>query len=151
MLPLTLRQKTDSDDRALEDLFRMNRTPEATWLNPDRPPESLAEQCEGETIILAESAGQVVGFVSVWDPDHFIHHLYVHPDHQGRGVGRALVEEVARRYRGPLSLKCVRANQRALDFYLHTGWTEISTGMSPEGEYVLLERTGTAPSQAPRP
>jgi GNAT superfamily N-acetyltransferase len=154
-----IRTKRDSDTETLEQIFRMNRGSEVIWLNQNRPADTLAEQCEGEMILVAESESQILGFVSVWEPERFIHHLYVHKDHQGRGIGRALVSEVVRRYLGELSLKCVKSNREAMGFYLNTGWREVSTGVGPDGEYALLKHKGTesgrdgriAPATPPTP
>lgn len=121
----------------------MNRDREVTWLSSDRPEDDLEEQSKGETIIVAESGGHILGFVSIWVLENFVHHLYVHLDHQGRGVGRLLLEEAARICPGDLTLKCVKANQRAMTFYRRTGWTEASSGVGPEGDYALFVRTDT--------
>jgi len=139
MKTFELRRRCVSDAQALQHIFSMNRGPEVIWLNKSQPPDRLSEQSEGEMIIVAESHGQVLGFVSVWVPEKFIHHLYVHKAHQGKGLGRALVNEVADLYPGELSLKCVTSNQKAMGFYLHTGWREVSIGEGPDGEYALLK------------
>ena len=138
MSTIIIRGKRDSDLDALEAIFRMNRGPEIGWLNPERPDDCLAEQSEGEAVLLAEDGDQVIGFVSIWEPEHFIHHLYVHTDHQRRGVGGMLVRAVAERCPGDLTLKCVNANLQAMDFYRKTGWTVVSTGIGSDGEYSLL-------------
>lgn len=142
MKHLEIRPKCDPDEPALEEIFRLNRGPDVVWLNPHQPPDSLAAQSEGEMILPASREQQVIGFISVWEPDRFIHHLYVHPDHQGTGIGKALIDAVAQRYPGPLTLKCVAANHAALAFYRHTGWHQISTGTGPDGDYFLLQRPG---------
>ena len=54
----------------------------AAWLPTSvRYEANLAEESRGETILVAENEVQdLVGFVSVWEPESFIHHLYVRPD-----------------------------------------------------------------------
>ena len=81
----------------------------------------------------------------MWEPERFIHHLYVHKDYQGRGIGRALLSEVARRQPGELLLKCVKSNRQAMSFYLSAGWSKASTGVGPDGDYVLLKHKSTEP------
>ena len=41
----------------------------------------------GEEIWVAEAGGQVIGFVTLWRPDPFVHFLLVHPDWRGNGAG----------------------------------------------------------------
>lgn len=112
----------------------------AHWLPPEnREDADLDRDAWGESIWVAcDEANCPVGFVSVWRPDSFVHHLYIHPDWQGRGLGRALLAEVARRVPPPLRLKCVTANTGAAAFYQKLGWVTESTGVSENGEYLLM-------------
>ncbi|HIE89654.1 MAG: GNAT family N-acetyltransferase [bacterium] len=32
----------------------------------------------------------MTGFISIWSPEKFVHHLYVDPKYQGRGVATIL-------------------------------------------------------------
>lgn len=84
----------------------------------------------------------LAGFVSVWEPDYFIHHLYVDRLHHRRGIGRELLRALpgwpATRYR----LKCLCANAPALAFYRASRFTEIGVGAPEDGEYRLLESSG---------
>jgi Acetyltransferase (GNAT) family. len=72
-------------------------------------------------------------------PDRFVQHLFVHLDHQGRGVGDRLLAFARKTYPPTLRLKCVAANRRALDFYLARGWRTLATGRDENGEHLLLE------------
>jgi GNAT superfamily N-acetyltransferase len=132
----------DEKDRvALEALYRDCRA-EADWLPPAaRATADFARDTEGETILVATgSNGEILGFVAAWEPDRFIHHLYVRNGSRGRGVGRELLESLGSRLPLPWQLKCVRANIAALSFYVGQGWREISFGTGEDGPYVVLER-----------
>jgi GNAT superfamily N-acetyltransferase len=83
--------------------------------------------------------GDVLGFISVQPQESFVHHLYVHPDFCGRGVGRALLTSLQTWLPSPWRLKCVRANRRALAFYAARGWREVGKGESADGAYAILE------------
>ncbi len=54
--------------------------------------------------------------------------IYTHPDHQGRGAGRALLDvvisELARRGHSTAALWVLRDNSRARDWYAAHGWHE---------------------------
>jgi RimJ/RimL family protein N-acetyltransferase len=84
-------------------------------------------------------SGDVLGFISVQPQESFVHHLYVHPDFCGHGVGRALLTSLEPWLPTPWRLKCVRANHRALAFYLAFGWREVGTGEFMDGAYSILE------------
>lgn len=97
-------------------------------------------ETEGERILVGILNGQIAGYVSIWEPDWFIHHLYVDPLVQGAGLGRALMSRAVR-LASPraLSLKCQLANTGAIGFYKSLGFRESSeTGTDEHGSWVLL-------------
>uniref|UniRef100_UPI000E0AF462 GNAT family N-acetyltransferase n=1 Tax=Vibrio cholerae TaxID=666 RepID=UPI000E0AF462 len=53
--------------------------------------EDFDRDSQGERIWLSEVLGNVAGFISIWEPDKFIHHLYVATEYQGQGVGLMLL------------------------------------------------------------
>lgn len=77
---------------------------------------AFAAMLEGEEVHLAVSEETIAGFVSVWVPDRFIHHLYVSAQYQSHGVGSALLQACEAMYGRPLSLKCDVRNHRAQRF-----------------------------------
>ena len=40
---------------------------------------ALAAETKGERVVVAEVDGKVVGFFSLYEPQSFVHHLYVEP------------------------------------------------------------------------
>lgn len=92
---------------------------------------------QGEALLVARTGDTLAGFAAVWEPDRFIHHLYVAPEAQRRGVGRALVDACAQHFGRPLSLKCLTANHDARRFYRATGWREGQCHTGPDGPYVV--------------
>lgn len=142
------REAREADWPALEMIFHTNRADGAGWLDPNRPKDDLRQQSDGEEIRVAEIGGKVVGFLSVWEPESFIHHLYVDVSHQRAGIGKKLLSEALERYAKPMRLKCVAENRAALEFYFRSGWKEVGRGESDEGLYLLLE---CPPGLPPKP
>lgn len=93
-MTISVRQATRHDWPALQRLFLLSRCHTFTWLNvTDFRLTDLEKQTEGETIWLAhDPQGELAGFIAVWMPDHFIHHLHVAPARQGCGVGKMLLQ-----------------------------------------------------------
>ena len=58
-------------------------------------------QCQAAEFLVAEQDGKAVGLIrGTYDGSRAIIYLAsVHPDHQRHGIGRALVKEIARRFR----------------------------------------------------
>ena len=74
-----------------------------------------------------------------------MHHLFVDPTSQGRGIGSCLLEYVSTLAAGhTLSLKCQTENRAAIRFYERHGFQQTnSRGSDNFGEWVGL-RTPSA-------
>ncbi|MGB3954900.1 MAG: GNAT family N-acetyltransferase [Brooklawnia sp.] len=97
----------------------------------------------GATVLLARLHGRPVGTVAarVVDGEGWLARLYVHPEAQGRGVGRALMAAALAVLR---EQGCRRANlwvlavhQPAIEIYRHWGWRPADT--EPHAPFGLPE------------
>ena len=96
------------------------------------------EAIQGEILLVALNHNMPIGFIAWWPPDNFVHSLFIDPSFIGRGVGKLLLQACLEQIGRPASLKCLKANKKALGFYHSQGW-EISTeGESPDGPFYLL-------------
>ena len=87
---------------------------------------------EEEEVWLALMGDALVGILSLFRPENFIHCLYVDPTAQRLAVGKALVAHVRKVVAAPLTLKLDVPNRRAIAFYEATGW-ERMTGLDDQG------------------
>jgi GNAT superfamily N-acetyltransferase len=109
----------------------------ALLANPDAI-ELPLEQITGGRTVVAESAGQLLGFAVVLrreDGDAELDGLFVEPTYWRHGLGRALVEQAERiaTADGVANL-WVTANTRALGFYESCGFVtvgEVATRFRP--------------------
>jgi GNAT superfamily N-acetyltransferase len=85
-------------------------------------PEDYDRAVAGDEVWVAESAGLVVGFVSVYRPEGDVRHIYVDPDWQHRGIGSCLLASACAGLRGPARLRCHADNRAACAFYERNGW-----------------------------
>ena len=60
------------------------------------------------------------------------------PEHNGRGVGHALLEKVQSEFSSTGALKCLVKNKHAVEFYQRHGWRIEARGEEPGGEYFLM-------------
>jgi len=91
----------------------------------------LAETC------VLENEGEIKGFISV--VGHVLAALFVHPDHQGKGYGRALLEYVKERV-PRLELKVYKDNANAIRFYSRQGFSVVEETVDEEtgqAEFVM--------------
>ena len=91
---------------------------------------------QGESVLRALVDQRIVGFASVWMPDRFVHHLFVSPDDQSRGVGSLLLSKCEETFGLPLRLKCGVGNTVACAYYQRSGWVEEGRGVGSDGPYI---------------
>ena len=94
------------------------------WSSAEKPEElykalmnshNLVSAWEGDTLVgLANAISD--GYLVVYYP-----HILVHPEHQGKGIGRLLVEELMKLYEG-FHMQSLTAKSNAVDFYLKLGF-----------------------------
>ncbi len=75
-------------------------------------------------VFVAESGDHIAGMVAL-SPDNMVSALYVHPDHRGKGIGKALLDHAKREATGSIELWTFVANRGAQAFYLREGFNEI--------------------------
>ncbi|MGW5413174.1 GNAT family N-acetyltransferase [Actinomadura geliboluensis] len=76
---------------------------------------------EAENWVAEDASGAVIGLLGLLGDE--IGGLFVHPDAQGHGTGRALVEHAAA-LRGEVRLEVFEANAKARGFYERMGFEE---------------------------
>lgn len=95
----------------------------AAWAPDDLKFRDCAAICSARVTYVAVSAGRILGFGEL-EPDGHIDCFYVHPEHQGSGLGRAiyraLEQEAHRLY---LSRLWVEASLPAQPFFERLGFT----------------------------
>ncbi|ALP42720.1 GNAT family N-acetyltransferase [Aeromonas schubertii] len=122
---MRIREAERADEEALARLFLRERRNTFHWVAGHHfCLEEWAEQSAGERVWLAERGERIVGLVSLWPADRFIHHLYVEEESRGQGVGRALLERALALGSGPASLKVSESNWAAIGFYHRLGWQD---------------------------
>ncbi|UZR95225.1 GNAT family N-acetyltransferase [Chondrinema litorale] len=142
-MDISISDAAPQDYAELEKLYLQVRQQTFFWLDKDALQQaSFIADTKGELILKAQVQGEIVGFISVWQPDNFIHHLYIKSDFQRNGVGRALLQKAISILDGPVTLKCLQQNTSAVNFYLKNNWLKKSEGFSYEGMYILFEYKG---------
>ncbi|NCN04024.1 MAG: GNAT family N-acetyltransferase [Spirochaetales bacterium] len=123
---------------ALRNLYLESRVDSFPWLDTEKfALEDFDRDTLGEQIWVVEVSGTIAGFISIWEPEHFIHHLYVGRAYRGLGLGTALIHQAQLLY-GELSLKCMVPNQKALEFYQAKGFEIRDQVEDADGGYYLM-------------
>jgi GNAT superfamily N-acetyltransferase len=141
-MQLRLREATVEDIDAMHRIrmaVRENRLSDPSWLTPAVYRACLADTGFTNTWV-AEIDGAVAGFSTARVPERDIWALFVDPVHEGRGIGRALID-VATRWmfeRGVASIELsTTPDTRADRFYRDAGWQRGETTAKGEIMYRL--------------
>ena len=97
------------------------------WASDDLRPEDWAPRLARNTALVAEDDGTLLGFAEL-SPEGAVDMLYVHKDHQGRGVATALLAalEARARDRG-LARLTTNASRIARPFFLRRGFALLAS------------------------
>lgn len=164
MKDLTIRQASESDIEMIRDIAKI-AFPETyeeiltkeqidymmDWMYS---PESIRSQMiDGHIYYLAGIGDEAVGYVSiqkesdnaakkadktVLEPLYHLHKIYVLPNYQGYGIGKALFMKAVEHIKHTCSTSCrmelnVNRNNKALGFYRRLGMTIARQGDFPIG------------------
>jgi GNAT superfamily N-acetyltransferase len=139
-LPVEVADLGESDRPALRRIYLEGRRASPAWQDDANSRlEDFDAATDGEMVLVARGGGRVVGFVSAWLPDQFIHLLFVEPGQLRRGVGGALLTACLQRIGRPATLKCLQTNADALAFYGRHGWEVVAPGRADDGAYFLMK------------
>lgn len=86
------------------------------------------------TRLIATEDGIVIGYCSfrVNSTHTYVSKLYVHPDMQGRGIGKGLLLAVTQySVDTPMQLHVFKSNTPSVNFYKKLGFTEINAMSTP--------------------
>ncbi|MFZ6654554.1 GNAT family N-acetyltransferase [Undibacterium sp. TJN19] len=141
-----IRPSTIQDAAQIQGIYQHCVIDAAWQIRPAHAIADFASSSQGELVLVAtdgpgqgQTSEKILAVLAVQVADSYIHHLYVHPEAKGRGLGKSLLLYLQDFLPFPWRLKCVTNNHAALAFYQHLGWREVASGHSVDGPYVLLE------------
>jgi ribosomal protein S18 acetylase RimI-like enzyme len=116
------------------------------WMYDLKMLESQVEK--GHNFFVAEEQGDAIGFAGfelnhLEGPKAKLHKLYLLPSSQGKGVGKVLLLEVAKRAREAgqksMVLNVNKYNKKAIDFYLALGFVTIRQEVNDIGSGYVMD------------
>lgn len=138
---MKVRSYETDDLKEICSVYNRSREKEACFTDVEASMKEMMRLTQGEDIYVVTEDGtstdRVVGFIAIWSPEKFVHHLYVDPQHQGEHIATDLIQHCVNVYGYPLSLKCLAANMSACGFYDTSGWINIGRSLGSEGDAIL--------------
>lgn len=100
-------------------------------------PDAFLRSTAGEETTLAWAGHRLVGFVSVYPPETFVHSLFVELGWQGNGIGRRLLAAGLAGRTCAARLKCKIGSVAAQRFYERLGWREVARSGHRLNDWIL--------------
>ena len=140
-MDILVREFEEADRVALSLLYVASRNATFTWNTVELHQVSdFDAHTEGEKILVAVAHAGILGFASIWEQDSFLHNLFVLPSATRLGVGQALLASCSKYFSNTPTLKCLKANVNATQFYASQGWESIREENGPDGPYLLMTK-----------
>ena len=94
------------------------------WSSANKPTELIKALRNSHSLVTARKSGKLVGLANAISDGCLVvyyPHLLVHPDNQGHGIGRRLIESMFKRY-GSFHQQMLTADADSVSFYERIGF-----------------------------
>ena len=94
------------------------------WSSAEKPEKLMPALKNSDTLVTARISGKLVGIGNAISDGSLVvyyPHMLVHPDHKGKGIGRAMMELLQRRY-ASFHQQMLNADKDAIGFYKSLGF-----------------------------
>ena len=101
-------------------LYRANE-----WSSAEKPKQLMAALRNSHSLVTARIDGQLIGLGNAISDGYLVvyyPHMLVHPEHQGRGVGKQMMQAMQQKY-AAFHQQMLVADGRAIDFYKSLGFS----------------------------
>ena len=94
------------------------------WSSAKKPEKLIPALKNSDALVTARVSGELIGIGNAISDGSLVvyyPHMLVHPDHKGKGVGRAMMEKLKRKYKS-FHQQMLTADADALEFYKTLGF-----------------------------
>lgn len=138
---INIRKAKCEDIQQLEILFQFIR--QKTFISRPKNEFQIGDYqkstADDEVWVMEENA-VIIGFVSTYSADNFVHNLFIHPAHQRCGKGTQLLQTAEKNLKRPMTLKIAIDNLKVCGFYEKYGWYQVSMHQDTVEPYVLYKK-----------
>ena len=100
-------------------LYKANK-----WSAADKPTELFKALLNSHALIIARDGNKLVGLGNAISDGHLVvyyPHLLVHPEYQGKGIGKMIFDKMQEKY-GEFHMQMLTADGKAIEFYQKAGF-----------------------------
>lgn len=108
-------------------LYKTNK-----WSSAEKPDLLYKALMNSDSLVTAWDGNRLVGLGNAISDGYLVvyyPHLLVHPDYQGKGIGRMIVDRFQKKY-GNFHQQLLTADGKAIDFYRKCGFEKADSTQS---------------------
>ncbi len=108
-------------------LYKVNK-----WSSAEKPTELYNALLNSHSLITAWDGNKLIGLGNAISDGYLVvyyPHLLVHPNYQGKGIGRMIVDKMQEKY-GNFHMQMLTADGEAIDFYQKMGFVRAGKTQS---------------------
>ncbi len=112
-------ENNDIETNEVIELYKANG-----WSSAEKPELLIPALKNSDSIVTARISGKLVGIANALSDGYLVvyyPHMLVHPEHQGKGIGRAMMECLKQKY-ASFHQQMLVADGKAIEFYKSLGF-----------------------------
>ena len=126
-MDIEIKETKEVNKEKIIELYQANK-----WSSAEKPDLLYKALMNSDTLITAWDGNRLVGLGNAISDGYLVvyyPHLLVHPDYQGKGIGRMIVDRFQKKY-GNFHQQMLTADGKAIDFYRKCGFEKAGSTQS---------------------
>jgi len=126
-MDIEIKKTKEVNKEKIIELYQANK-----WSSAEKPDLLYKALMNSDSLITAWDGNRLVGLGNAISDGYLVvyyPHLLVHPDYQGKGIGRMIVDRFQKKY-GNFHQQMLTADVRAIDFYRKCGFEKAGSTQS---------------------
>ena len=127
IMKIEVKETRDLPEDQVIEIYRRNE-----WSSAERPELLYKALINSHTLISAWADGRLVGIANAISDGYLVvyyPHMLVHPDYQGKGIGRKMMKAMQKKY-GNYHQQMLTADGKAIEFYRKFGFEKAGKTVS---------------------
>ena len=126
-MDIEIKKTKEVNKEKIIELYQANK-----WSSAEKPDLLYKALMNSDSLITAWDGNRLVGLGNAISDGYLVvyyPHLLVHPDYQGKGIGRMIVDRFQKKYEN-FHQQMLTADGRAIDFYRKCGFEKAGSTQS---------------------
>lgn len=126
-MDIEIKETKEISKEKIIELYQANK-----WSSAEKPDLLYKALMNSDSLITAWDGDRLVGLGNAISDGYLVvyyPHLLVHPDYQGKGIGRIIVDRFQKKY-GNFHQQMLTADGKAIDFYRKCGFEKAGSTQS---------------------